>query len=57
MLYKLFSLYSSTVERGTVNTLMNVRFILMALKRVGSMVERCATNTKTIGSIPIHVHI
>ncbi len=51
------SLYSLKVKRGTVNTLMYVRFMLRALKRVGLMVGRYATVIDIISSNLIHVNI
>jgi hypothetical protein len=51
------SLYSSTVERDTVNILIYVQFILRAYKRVNLMVEYCVSATKVISSSLIHVYV
>ena len=55
------SLYSSTVERNTVNILIDVRFILSAmykeyvLIRVSQMVRHCVSATKITGSSLVRV--
>ena len=57
LFFYFLSLYSLKVKRGTVNTLMYVRFMLRALKRVGLMVGRYATVIDIISSNLIHVNI
>ena len=51
----MYGLYSSTVERNTVNILIHVQFVLRAPGVLSQLVESCATDTKLMSSSLLHV--
>ena len=57
MLFFRYSLYSSTVERNTVNILIYVQFILKAKSVLTQWLEYRVSATHNISSNLIHVYI